>query len=60
MASAQEQVEQFFAKLDGGIESMLIDYGRETTLAEYSLYGAPRPRRIWPGASSSAAKTITV
>ena len=39
MASAQEQVEQFFAKLDGGIESMLIDYGRETTLAEYSLYG---------------------
>ena len=41
MASAQEQVEQFFAKLDGGIESMLIDYERETTLAEYSLYGAP-------------------
>lgn len=41
MASAQEQVEQFFMKLNGGIESMLIDHERETTLAEYSLYGTP-------------------
>jgi len=41
MASPQQQVEQFYAKLDGGMESMLIDYGRGVTLAEISPYGVP-------------------